>query len=148
MTVTLLEDDLRDFIYDAWALTDTGLVKDTNVKFALTDANEAAPLTYAQVIVQLYSFKRHQPSDDGKYTFTFGVSVANWNNTVLKTDSAQLLHWTMVDHIKKMFDGAPSLPTNWHWAYVESGLNRGMRGEALPEQNLWDLMVTACIDWV
>jgi len=92
MTVTLLEDDLRDFIYDTWTLSGTGLVKDTNVKFTLTDTNEAHPINYAQVIVQLYSFKRHQQSDDSKYTFTFGVSVANWNNTVLKTDSAQLLH--------------------------------------------------------
>lgn len=142
-TATLLEDDLRDFLYSNWSLDNAGITK-TDIAFELTDANEKHPAK-PQIYVTLFSFRRLQAAEPNLYEFTFVVSVALMNKTVLKTDSAQLLNWRMVDHVKKMLDNGK--PTGWEYVYLSGGVNAGVRLGLLAEENLWDCTVTAAVPW-
>jgi hypothetical protein len=143
--LTLYEDELRDFIEENWALETEGIT-DADVAFTLTDANAKHPFK-PQVFVYLIGFNRLQQAEDALYEFRFLVGVQLWNKTVFKTDSAQALHWSMVDHIKKMFDNNGK-PSGWEYAHVESGSNDALGNGLLLEQNLITCVVKAVIAWV
>ncbi len=137
-------ETLRAWIEENWTLEDEG-VQDDQVHFELVDINTGsyqAPYVY----VYLLGFRRLQEAEDSLYEFTFLVGVCLWSKTKAKTDTAHTLHWKMVEHIKAMFDG-DKCPDGWEWAHVDTCANAGLTNNCLPEENLINLTVKACIAW-
>jgi hypothetical protein len=147
------ERDLLNFIKDNWTLENEGVTIQELVftdKDAATDNQVYAPT----VCVQQAGARRKQAAENSLYDFTFIVKTSLWSRwSKIPTDTdKRLLHWLMVDHIKRMFDPDAEHPcgrhpAGWEYAYVESTANVALAMNLLPDLNEFNITVKAVIPW-
>jgi hypothetical protein len=149
LTISSPERDLLKYIESQWTLTNNGIQK-AQVVFTDKDANNDNQTYTPHVIVQQAGARRKQKEEDDLYDFTFVIKVWLWNRwNKLPTDTdKRLLHWQMINHIKKMFSVRPKkCPTGWNQAYVETTANIALAND-LPDINVFQITVKAVLSWI